>query len=132
MAAHLKSNPAERKRWESAGVVDLVVLPLLPYLLWATFYYLKVWVYKVWLLLEALQLAASTFTLHHGRPPLPAGLRGELKKDSGTRLCYTVQLLDCVTEEPVWCRRPSCPAQAATACVHGRPRVRSRGRVSFV
>jgi hypothetical protein len=42
MQAHLRASPAARAHWESASLGELVLLPLLPYLAWAVFYYVKV------------------------------------------------------------------------------------------
>ena len=39
---HLASSSAARLEWESGGFWDFFLLPLLPYLLWALLYYLKV------------------------------------------------------------------------------------------
>ncbi|KAK2077924.1 hypothetical protein QBZ16_003792 [Prototheca wickerhamii] len=41
---HLASSSAARLEWESGGFWDFFLLPLLPYLLWALLYYLKVFV----------------------------------------------------------------------------------------
>lgn len=42
MQARLRTSPGARARWESTGWGELVLLPLLPYLAWAIFYYIKV------------------------------------------------------------------------------------------
>jgi len=42
LAAHLAANPAEAAAWQAASWRSLVLLPMLPYLLWAVLYYIKV------------------------------------------------------------------------------------------
>eukprot|EP00887_Chlorella_sp_A99_P004760 scaffold4.g4760.t1 len=43
-AAALDADPALRAQWEAAGLWELCLLPMLPYLLWAVLYYIKIFV----------------------------------------------------------------------------------------
>jgi hypothetical protein len=41
LKAHLQASPVASAQWESGSLRDLVLLPMLPYLLWAVLYYIK-------------------------------------------------------------------------------------------
>lgn len=42
LAAHLRTSSQAAAEWEHGGMRDLVLLPMLPYIVWAALYYLKV------------------------------------------------------------------------------------------
>lgn len=44
LQAALDADPALRAQWEAAGLWELCLLPMLPYLLWAVLYYIKIFV----------------------------------------------------------------------------------------
>lgn len=42
----MEKDPALKARWEGASFRDLCLLPMLPYIAWAVFYYLKIFVFS--------------------------------------------------------------------------------------
>lgn len=44
LQAALEASPDLRSRWEHAGFRDLCLLPLLPYIIWAVAYYIKIFI----------------------------------------------------------------------------------------